>query len=131
MKIFLLAVSLLAACETRCAETLGFMPYNNSCVACEELFIQLDYLPNGSRIQNVEMQVRGEPKSGTSFMFKWACHALATACQYLRSLFGHDSCRIEEADVLGKPGRLGKTTLIFEPHKGGIGGHCDCGRVQR
>lgn len=61
------------------------------CPPCELLFRRLTTVAgdnNGRRVQDVKMQERGEPKSGTGFMFHWATGSLVHACEYLKSAFG-------------------------------------------
>lgn len=87
------------------------------CPPCDILFSRLQDSPDGTRSQHVDMQVRGEAKSGTSFMFKWASEALKTACTYLKRSFGESSCQIDEESVPGRPGVVGKISLVFEPMK--------------
>ncbi|CAM9470059.1 unnamed protein product [Scytosiphon promiscuus] len=59
------------------------------------------------RIRSVQVQERGEPKSGTGFMFEWATNALAHSCMYLQRAYGGRSCRIEWNAV--------NRTMIFDP----------------
>eukprot|EP00903_Cladosiphon_okamuranus_P005694 g5656.t1 len=46
--------------------------------------------------------VRGEAKSGTSFMYEWAVNALVVTCSWLKLLFGRDSCRVSWRNVQGE-----------------------------
>lgn len=77
---------------------------------CHDLFGKLDDWQSGSRgsVQHVEVQERGEPKSGTGFMYEWASGALGHSCAFLQRAYGKGSCRIEWVFT--------KRTLIFEPH---------------
>lgn len=77
---------------------------------CQSLFGKLEDGQIGSRgrVQHVEVQERGEPKSGTGFMYEWATGALGHSCVYLQRAYGMGSCRIEWD--------FANRTLIFEPH---------------
>ena len=60
-----------------------------ACPPCELLFRQLESTgKNGKLTQDVRVQERGEPKSGTGMMFDWGTGALVRTCDYLRDLFG-------------------------------------------
>ncbi|CAM9993163.1 unnamed protein product [Ectocarpus fasciculatus] len=61
----------------------------DECPPCETMFGKL----NGAD-QHVELQLRGEPKSGTSFMFEWAVNALMVTCEELRRLYGESTCTV-------------------------------------
>ena len=59
------------------------------CPPCEFLFSKLEPSKSGGKlVQNVKIQERGEPKSGTGFMFSWAAGTLVRTCRYLQSAFG-------------------------------------------
>ena len=59
------------------------------CPPCDFLFSKLEPSENGGKlVQNVKIQERGEPKSGTGFMFSWAGGTLVRTCRYLQSAFG-------------------------------------------
>lgn len=60
------------------------------------------------RVQHVEVQEGGEPKSGTGFMYEWTTGALRYSCMNLPRAYGKGSCQIEW-DFTGR-------TLITEPH---------------
>lgn len=77
---------------------------------CEALFGKLEDGGRGGRgkVQHVEVQERGEPKSGTGVMYEWATGAIAHSCIYLQRAYGKESCRIEWT--------FSNRTLIFEPH---------------
>eukprot|EP00903_Cladosiphon_okamuranus_P021789 g20035.t1 len=74
---------------------------------------------------NVEVQERGEPKSGTGFMFEWATWALGHACTYLVQAYGQGTCWIEW-DFKNR-------TMIFEPDLAAMDGtaKCPCHDVRR
>lgn len=107
-----------------------------SCPPCDLLFGKLEgngpspsmSSPGGGdgrRIQHVEVEERGEPKSGTGFMFEWAMSALSHTCRYLESAFGRGSCRIEW-DFFNR-------TLIFDPRLAAEDRDkpCECEGVER
>ena len=59
------------------------------CPPCELLFSKLERTgSNGKLAQDVRVQERGEPKSGTGLSYDWARAALLHACDYLEELFG-------------------------------------------
>lgn len=99
------------------------------CVPCEYLFSKLEFSSSGKRIQDVSMQERGEPKTGTGFMFGWATRALKEACDYFQTSFGQDSCRLE--DVGPEADKVGATQLTFDPSLGTSDARCSCPDVER
>lgn len=99
------------------------------CTPCESLFSKLELSPEGHRIQKVEMVERGEPKSGTGFMYSWAEAALRHACDFLRTSFGEESCRIEVTGEGSEP--AAEKTLIFDPSLGRDSARCSCVNVDR
>ena len=59
------------------------------CPPCELFFRKLEATgEDGKLVQEVKVQQRGEPKSGTSFMYDWATATLLRTCDYLNYLFG-------------------------------------------
>lgn len=61
------------------------------CPPCDLLFSKLGKAGRGIKLsQNVQVQERGEPKSGTRIMYCWATAALIRACNYLQEKFGKD-----------------------------------------
>ncbi|CAN0193391.1 unnamed protein product [Scytosiphon promiscuus] len=94
------------------------------CPPCEALFTKLETLPDGSRQQRTRPQLRGEPKSGTTFMFSWAYAILAQTCEYLQDTYGSESCHTEKGTR--------RLTMIFEPKlAGGSDARCPCDAVDR
>ncbi|CAM9168902.1 unnamed protein product, partial [Ectocarpus sp. 12 AP-2014] len=71
------------------------------CLECEELFSNLQEAPDGKLLQNSRLQLRGEPKSGTTFMYIWARRILEHTCEHLRGMYGSESCRTENIDEKG------------------------------
>lgn len=106
------------------------------CPPCDLFFSRLDEQPGGlygkGRVQTVEMQMRGEPKTGTTFMFHWSHVLLVKTCEYLNGFFGVGSCKVEESGrddtVLTKPQTY---TLMFDPKLGGGDGRCQCDGIKR
>lgn len=79
---------------------------------CNALFSKLVAGPDGKgKVQNVEVQVRGEPKSGTGMMAEWSWGALADVCLYLQKVYGEKSCEI----VWDMPREI--QTVPANPHK--------------
>ena len=59
------------------------------CPPCGLLFSKLEKTgSNGKLAQDIRVQERGEPKSGTGISFYWAWAALIHACGYLEEIFG-------------------------------------------
>lgn len=59
------------------------------CPPCELLFSKLeDTRGNGKLSQLVTVQERGEPKSGTGFMYFWGIASMIRTCRYLKQLYG-------------------------------------------
>lgn len=78
----------------------------------------------GRDVQHVEVQIRGEPKSGTTFMYEWGTGALSRTCLYLQNAYGKESCVMEARD--------GNRTLLFEPALAAGGeAPCSCTTVER
>lgn len=59
------------------------------CTPCDVLFSKLEKTrTDGKLTQDLRVQERGEPKSGTGMAFSWASAALMHACGYLNDEFG-------------------------------------------
>lgn len=95
------------------------------CPPCDMLFSKLEKNSRGTWEQRVHMQERGEPKSGTSFMFEWAGGLLLHACDYLNRSFGEGSCHVKLANNR-RFHTLEKCSLSFEPSKAEKPGPCSC-----
>lgn len=66
--------------------------HENKCPPCELFFRKLESTgENGKLVQDVKVQERGEPKSGTSFMYDWATGTLIRTCDYMQYLFGAET----------------------------------------
>lgn len=66
-------------------------PVQEVCPPCELLFSKLNNVGGSGKLtQEVKVQVRGEPKSGTGFMYFWATATLLRTCRYLQDLFGEE-----------------------------------------
>lgn len=74
---------------------------------------------DGLRVQMIDVMERGEPKSGTGFMFEWAAGSLVHACDYLKAMFGESSCTVSWSFVGGK-GRREKGMLCADLTRIGI-----------
>ena len=62
------------------------------CPPCELLLSKLGRTgSNGKLAQDIRVQERGEPKSGTSVSYYWASASLIHACDYLQELFGKET----------------------------------------
>lgn len=67
----------------------------DGCLPCEMFFRKLERTGEHGKLSGVvRVQERGEPKSGTGFMFDWATGGLMRTCHYLQGLFGKDACYI-------------------------------------
>lgn len=110
--------------------TVGATSRSLTCPPCDILFSKLETDSSGRRVQVVEVQERGEPKSGTSFMFEWAGGLLIHACEYLKKNFGDGSCR---TGLRSNPRwhTLEECSLIFEPRRATRKGPCVCEGVER
>ncbi|CAN0232791.1 unnamed protein product, partial [Ectocarpus sp. 6 AP-2014] len=53
------------------------------CLQCQELFSKLQDAPEGKHLQISQLQLRGEPKSGTTFMCDWGKNILEHTCEHL------------------------------------------------
>lgn len=64
------------------------------CPPCEFFFRKLKKNEDGTGklSQNIRVQERGEPKSGTGMMYDWATGALDQTCNYLQRLYGEATC---------------------------------------
>lgn len=63
-----------------------------ACPPCELLFAKLERTGrNGKLAQDITVQERGEPKSGTGLLYFWASAALRHTCAYLQQLFGEEA----------------------------------------
>lgn len=83
---------------------------------------------NGQKIQDVKVQERGEPKSGTSFSMEWAAETLYHTCDYLDGLYGNGSCQVSL--MLDKS--LRHITMVFNPRSGDQEDRtCECEEVKR
>ena len=64
---------------------------DETCPPCELLFRRLERPgKEGKMIQDVKVQLRGEPMSGTGMPRDWATGALGHICDYLKRLFGEE-----------------------------------------
>lgn len=77
------------------------------------------------------MMERGEPKSGTGFMFDWAAGSMINACNYLEESFGKDTCTLDLGFLKGNVSFLESCTLTFQPQKVSDGAVCGCEDIER
>ncbi|CAM9437971.1 unnamed protein product [Ectocarpus fasciculatus] len=96
------------------------------CLQCEELFSKLQDGPNGKLLQISQIRQRGEPKSGTSFMYHWAAVVLEHTCEHLRGMYGSESCRTE---AIGDEKK--NLAMIFEPSLAASNASCGCDGIER
>ena len=65
------------------------VPKEEICLPCDSIFSKLEPSEKGGKLfQKVQVRERGEPKSGTGFMFSWAGGTLVRTCRYLQWAFG-------------------------------------------
>ena len=65
------------------------VPKKPICLPCDSIFSKLEPSGKGGKLfQKVQVRERGEPKSGTGFMFSWAGETLVRTCRYLQWAFG-------------------------------------------
>eukprot|EP00752_Nemacystus_decipiens_P012793 g11328.t1 len=119
----------------------------DACPACESMFGKLV-----GKKQHVELQLRGEPKSGTSFMYEWAINALMVTCSRLEQLYGRDTCQVSWRRIISrktihnkvaagtKSIEMKEVVLSFQPRRKGKNGRdfaagpdaaCPCENVER
>lgn len=108
---------------------------DSECPSCASLFTRLTTSDvDGRKSQRVDVQVRGEPKSGTGFQYSWARSAVLLSCEYLKHNFGEESCTTtwtrdehpEREDMA--PTNL---TLVFEPSLASSEAACPCPGIRR
>lgn len=105
--LLMLAASSLRATSTSPTSQLErfLATESDECPTCDALFTQIRVSADGQRIQDTVLQVRGEPKSGTTFMFAWVRAMLKFTCFRFNHAFGENTCSIDEDG-----------TLTFDPH---------------
>ncbi|CAM9117189.1 unnamed protein product, partial [Ectocarpus sp. 13 AM-2016] len=99
---------------------------DGTCLQCEELFSKLQHGPDGKLLQNSQLQLRGEPKSGTTFMCDWGMKILEQTCEHLQVMYGSESCRTEVIDEEGK-----HLAMVFEPGAASSDASCACVGIDR
>lgn len=125
---FTLAVCVCPLILVAVAQNLLIEDCPTSCeLVFEKLGEGINGSPSGNRsIQHVEVQERGEPKSGTTFMYQWAMAALSRTCVYLRKAYGEESC------VMSRSSDGMNSTLLFDPARAaGREARCLCDTVAR
>lgn len=124
------STSLLPKIEARALSAAA--KSSTECIPCDVLFSELRSTDSGRRVQEVQMQLRGEPKSGTGFIHQWASGMLYHACEFLQRSFGKDTCRMAwESEDPEEPTTYTNRSLIFEPELGGADAPCSCLDVDR
>ena len=93
------------------------------CLPCVDLFSKLEAGPDGRLSQVIEMQQRGEPKSGTTMMGNRAGFILRGACQLLGAMYGDETCTVSETTK--------QYELLFDPQLSPAGGACSCDEIDR
>lgn len=93
------------------------------CLPCEDLFTKLEAGPDGRLSQVIEIQQRGEPKSGTSMMAHWADAALEETCTFLGSMYGSETCTLTRIEYV--------TLLQFLPGLSPADSACPCDKIDR
>ncbi|CAN0301614.1 unnamed protein product, partial [Ectocarpus sp. 6 AP-2014] len=96
------------------------------CPPCEGLFKNLEEAPDGKLMQKSQLQLRGEPKSGTGFMLDWAIGILQLTCKHLQAMYGLKSCR---AEFTGEGKKV--FTMTFQPSLAATSAFCLCERIKR
>eukprot|EP00903_Cladosiphon_okamuranus_P006272 g6154.t1 len=89
---------------------------------CGDVFKRLD----DHGVQKTRVQIRGEPKSGTTTSEEWATAALHVTCEYLKRLYGDDSCSMSTNE------NRYHTEMVFEPGLASASSSaCSCTDVKR
>lgn len=97
------------------------------CPPCDHIFTRLEVDRRGHRVQDIELHERGEPKSGTGFMMDWAGESVIRACEYLKQLYGEETCSVRtRQDPL-----LSECFLTFDPTKADDDAPCTCEGIER
>ena len=95
------------------------------CLPCVDLFSKLEAGPDGRLSQVIEMQQRGEPKSGTTMMGIRAKLILRGACQLLGAMYGDETCALSEST------EQHEHELLFDPQLSPAGSACSCDEIDR
>eukprot|EP00903_Cladosiphon_okamuranus_P015388 g14213.t1 len=64
------------------------------CIPCEAVFRKVGETEVGAKVHNITVQIRGEPKSGTTFMYEWAANALMVVCGHIERMYGTGTCTV-------------------------------------
>ena len=95
------------------------------CLPCVDLFSKLEAGPDGRLSQVIEMQQRGEPKSGTTMMGNRAKWILRGACELLGAMYGDETCAFSETT------KQHEHELLFDPQLSPAGSACSCDEIDR
>jgi len=107
-----------------CIVVNGLSIKKEECVPCDTLFSKLK--PSGEHgkfSQEIVMTERGEPKTGTTIQYVRATAALVHACDYLKELFGVQSCTFKDEGSF--------SSIIFEPEIGRSEAKCPCENIEK
>ncbi|CAM9921553.1 unnamed protein product, partial [Ectocarpus sp. 8 AP-2014] len=108
--------------HTRSPETL----VTDQCLPCEGLFARLEEAPDGKLQQSSQIELRGEPKSGTSISWSWATGILTNTCEHLQDMYGVETCSVEYLDR-----RQANMLMVFEPGLARSDERCSCEGISR
>ena len=93
------------------------------CLPCVDLFSRLEAGPDGRLSQVVDMQQRGEPKSGTTMMGIRAKAILRHTCELLGEMYGSETCTFSTTDKVHE--------LLFVPELAPADSACPCDEIDR
>lgn len=118
------AAAAMVMTTTAAATVMTTTPYLvQGCLPCVDLFAKLEAGADGRLSQAIDMQQRGEPKSGTTVMGSWATLALRGTCDFLGAMYGSETCSITESGAL--------TQLEFIPKLSRAASTCSCDSIDR
>ncbi|CAM9754327.1 unnamed protein product [Ectocarpus sp. 4 AP-2014] len=109
--------------DTGPPETLG----TGQCLPCEGLFLRLEEALDGKLQQSSQIEMRGEPKSGTKLSWFWAAGLLTSTCEHLQNMYGVETCSIEYMDDGPSP----DMRMVFEPSLARSDQICSCEGISR
>ncbi|CAM9151152.1 unnamed protein product [Ectocarpus sp. 8 AP-2014] len=112
--------------DNRRRETLE----TGQCLPCEMLFARLEEAPDGKLHQSSQIELRGEPKSGTTFSWSWASGILRHTCERLQDMYGFETCRMEYMSDKHTHRRT-LMRMVFEPGLARSDELCSCEGISR
>ncbi|CAM9204594.1 unnamed protein product [Ectocarpus sp. 13 AM-2016] len=101
-------------------------PETGPCLPCEGIFARLEEGSDGKLQQSTRIELRGEPKSGTTLSWSWAAGILEHTCKHLQDMYGLETCTVHYID--DKPVNM---RMVFEPGMGRGDGPCSCEGISR